>query len=227
MVYKELGHIHQLAQEAAIQVQLTSELDRQRLQLSANLDKIKVALALKKGVPAELLKNTYRLIEQIKLNVHEVRHSVARWFTCDAGKIIQAAVSAVEKKAQIEVNFETILNQQDLWVCIKVSELAAILDNLIENAQRAMVDQPHPKITLKLSQADRHLLLEFSDNGCGIPRKLWDEIFDESYTTKSEGDGGFGLFYSRRTLEKYGGSIEVAHSARNRGTTFLVKLRRA
>lgn len=224
LAFKELGHIYQLAQEAGIQVQAASELDRQRLSLSTNLEKIKVALALKKGVPAELLKNVYRLIEQIKLNVREVSHGVARWFTCDAVKTIQTALSAMNHTAELQLNLPTA---DQLLVCIKPSELIAILDNLVANAQRAMVDQPHPKISIKSSQTDRHVFIEFSDNGCGIPRKLWDDIFDERYTTKSDGKGGFGLYYSRLTLEKYGGSIEVARSSRDRGTTFLVKLRRA
>ncbi len=89
-----------------------------------------------------------------------------------------------------------------------------------------MINHPNPKITIKLSQTDRYLFIEFSDNGCGIPKKLWDQIYEEGYTTKSNGNGGFGLYYSRRTLEKYGGNIEVARSAKNRGTKFLLKLRR-
>ncbi len=228
LAFKELGRIHQLAQQAAIQVHAASELERLRLLLSANLEKIKVALALKKGVAAELLKNVYRLVEQIKLNVREVNAAVARWFTCDAMKSIQNALSTMENKMKLH---PTLITDdpppQELMVCIKPNELAMILDNLLENAQRAMIGQPNPQITLKLRQNDRHLLVEFSDNGCGIPRKLWDEIFEESYTTKSNSKGGFGLYYSRRTLEKYGGSIEVMKSARNRGTTFLMKLRRA
>lgn len=228
LVFKELGHIHQLAQESAIQLQLTSELDRQRLLLSANLEKIKVAMALKKGVPAELLKNIYRLSEQIKLNVRELTHGVSRWFTCDAGKIIQTALSAVEDKVELQLNFATgDMPQQECWVFIKANELAAILDNLLQNAQRAMMNQHQPKITLKLSQTDRHVFIEFSDNGCGIPKKLWDTIFEEGYSTKSDPKGGFGLYYSKRTLEKYGGNIEVTKSARNKGTTFIIKLRRA
>lgn len=228
LVFKELGHIHQLAQESAIQLQLTSELDRQRLLLSASLEKIKVAMTLKKGVPAELLKNIYRLSEQIKLNVRELTHGVSRWFTCDAGKVIQTALSAVEDKAELQLNFAAgDMPQQEWWVCIKANELAAILDNLMENAQRAMMNQHQPKITLKLSQTDRHVFIEFSDNGCGISKKLWDTIFEEGYSTKSDSKGGFGLYYSKRTLEKYGGNIEVTKSARNKGTTFIIKLRRA
>jgi len=228
LAFKELGRIHQLAQQAAIQVHAASELERLRLLLAANLEKIKVALALKKGVAADLLKNVYRLVEQIKLNVREVNGAVARWFTCDAITSIQRALSAVENKMKLH---PTLITDdpppQELMVCIKPNELAMILDNLLENAQRAMIGQPDPQITLKLRQNDRHLLVEFSDNGCGIPRKLWDEIFEESYTTKSNSKGGFGLYYSRRTLEKYGGSIEVARSSRNRGTTFVIKLRRS
>lgn len=228
LAFKELGHIHQLAQSAGIQVQAAAELDRQRLALSSNLEKIKVMLALKKSITRDLLKNVYHLIEQIKLNLREVYRSAIRWFTCDAIKFIHATFSAADNNLTHVIRFSNgNVQQEEAWVCIKPNELAMILDNLLQNAQRAMIGQLNPKISIKLHLNDRHLFIEFSDNGCGIPRKLWDAIFEEGYTTKVDSNGGFGLYYARKTLEKYGGSIEVIKSAPNRGTTFLLKLRRA
>ncbi len=227
VVYKEIGHIHQLAQDASIQVQQASELDRQRLFLSENLEKIKVALVLNKNLPSETWQNVNRLVDQIKMSVRDINYSVARLFACDAIAIIQQILSASKNEGTNHLLLATPdMQNQPLWVCIKPNELAAIIDNLLQNARRAMSQQPNPKITIKFSQNDRYSFVEFSDNGCGIPKKLWDQIFEESYTTKSDDKGGFGLYYSRRTLEKYGGSIEVARSAKDRGTTFLMKLRR-
>ena len=227
MVFKEIDHIHQLAQDASIQIQQASELDRQKLFLSANLDKIKVALALKKGLPAEVWQNVNRLVDLIKMNVREINYGVTRLFTCDAAQIIRTTLSRLDPGVEVAEVYTTFeMQQQELWVSIKSNELSAIIDNLLQNARRAMSDQPDPKITIKLSQTDRHLFIEFSDNGCGIPKKQWENIFEESYTTKSDGRGGFGLYYSRRTVEKYGGSIEVIKSHRNLGTTFLMKLKR-
>jgi signal transduction histidine kinase len=226
VVYSEVNRIQQLATEASLQVNQANELGRQVLFLSENLNKIKVALVLKQGLSAEVWKNVYRLVDQIKMNVREINYGVTRLFTCDAIAIIQNTLSAVENELEQQLIFPTADLQQQLWVCIKPNELSAIVDNLLQNARRAMVGQPHPKITIRLSQTDRHLMVEFSDNGCGIPKKLWEKIFDENYTTKSDGKGGFGLSYSRLRLEKYGGSIEVLKSGRNRGTTYLMKLRR-
>ncbi|MDZ7335943.1 MAG: FG-GAP-like repeat-containing protein [candidate division KSB1 bacterium] len=228
LAFKELGHIHQLAQSAGIQVQAAAELDRQRLALSSNLEKIKVILALKKSISRDLLKNVYHLIEQIKLNLREVYRSAIRWFTCDAVKFIHGTFAALDHNPAAVIRFSNgNVQQEEAWVCIKPNEFAMIMDNLVQNAQRAMIGQPNPKISVKLHQNDRHLFIEFSDNGCGIPRRLWDTIFEEGYSTKNDSNGGFGLYYARKTLEKYGGSIDVIKSAPNRGTTFLLKLRRA
>jgi signal transduction histidine kinase len=227
VVYKEVTRIQQLAQDASLQVHQANELSRQVLFLSENLNKIKVALALKQGLSAQVWQNVHRLVDQIKMNVREINFGVTRLFTCEAITIIQKTLSAVEKEVELHLVFATSdTQQQELWVCIKPNELRAIVDNLLQNAQRAMIQQPNPKIAIKLSQTDRYLFVEFSDNGCGVPKKLWEQIFEESYTTKSDGKGGFGLYYSRLMLEKYGGSIEVVKSSKNRGTTFLVKLKR-
>lgn len=224
LVYKEIDHIHQLALDASLQVNQATELKRQLLFLSENLNNIKIALALKQGLQAEIWQNVYRLTDQIRMNIHEINLGVTKLFSCDALAIIRKTVSTFQN----QVYFPISLNQIDgeLWVCIKPTELATILDNLLNNAHQAMYENPNPNIKLKLNKTDQHLFLEFSDNGHGIPKKLWQEIFDQNYTTKSDSNGGFGLYYTRRTLEKYGGSIEVLKSTLHKGTTFLIKLRR-
>jgi C4-dicarboxylate-specific signal transduction histidine kinase len=205
-----------------------SELSRQVLFLSENLNKIKVALALKQGLPAEVWKNVYRLVDQIKMNLREINFGVTRLFTCDALEVIRKKLTLFQAQVAFPIVItHSGMTDEPLLVCIKSAELTIILDNLLENAKQAMKDQPDPKIHFKINKTDQFLRLEISDNGQGIPRKLWDQIFDQNYTTKPDAKGGFGLYYSRRALEKYGGSVEVVKSSKNRGTTFLIKLKRA
>jgi signal transduction histidine kinase len=228
VVYNEVNRIQQLAVDAVLQVPQANELGRQVLFLSENLNQIKVALALKQRVPIEVWQNVHRLVDQIKMNVREINYGVTRLFTCDALVILQKACSVFETETGLPVIFPTPeTSSQPLQACIKPGELHVIWDNLLQNARQAMNGQASPKISLHFRPTDRHLFIEFSDNGCGIPKKHWEDIFEESFSTKTNGNGGFGLFYSRRVLEKYGGSIEVTRSSRKYGTTFCVKLRRA
>ena len=113
----------------------------------------------------------------------------------------------------------------DACACIKPSEFSAVLDNLLHNGDRAMTNKSDREITIKTNTIDQHFLIEFTDTGIGISKKLWHKIFEANYSTKQGNKGGFGLYYSRSMLEKYGGSIEVLKSGKNKGTTFLMKLK--
>jgi len=57
-----------------------------------------------------------------------------------------------------------------------------------------------------------------SDTGSGIPQNVLPRIFDEGFTTKSNGTG-IGLPTVKRIVEAHGGTIEV-DSQIGRGTTF-------
>jgi two-component system, NtrC family, sensor kinase len=67
-------------------------------------------------------------------------------------------------------------------------------------------------------------VLEFEDNGCGIPRAAVGHIFEPFFTTKAVGEGtGLGLSISYGIIEKHGGTIDV-RSVEGQGTCFTVRL---
>lgn len=88
LVYQESNRIHQLALDASIRVNLASELKRQLLFLSENLNRIKAALALNQGLSSEIWQNVYRLVDQIKMNIREINFSIIRLFSCDVMDVI-------------------------------------------------------------------------------------------------------------------------------------------
>ena len=227
LVYKEIDHIAQLATEAQIKSHQGAEISRQLLFLSENLNKIKVALAMQKGVGAEIWNNVYRLTDQIRLNIREINFSAISFFSCDVFEILRNVTTNFQEQGNnfIVLN-QSILMETEMRICIKPGELAPIIENLVDNAIRATRDVSKPKIKIQYRQTDQYLFLEITDNGIGIPPKIQETIFEENFSTKKEHSSGFGLFFSRLTLEKYRGSIEVIKSSKNKGTTFLVKLKR-
>jgi two-component system sensor histidine kinase HydH len=60
------------------------------------------------------------------------------------------------------------------------------------------------------------------DTGCGIAPADLPRIFEESFTTRADGDG-LGLPIARRIVEEHGGAIRV-ESMTGQGTTFTVWL---
>jgi len=62
--------------------------------------------------------------------------------------------------------------------------------------------------------------IEITDNGCGIPEKERDVIFEPFYTTKASGIG-LGLANARKIIEQHKGSIRIKENV-GKGTSFEI-----
>jgi signal transduction histidine kinase len=64
--------------------------------------------------------------------------------------------------------------------------------------------------------------IDFSDNGCGIPKEIQDKIFEPFFSTKGVGQGtGLGLSISYGIIRDYQGKIQVTSKV-GAGTTFTL-----
>ncbi len=99
------------------------------------------------------------------------------------------------------------------------------LRNLLVNAIRHN-DQP-VKIEVSLTRRRNWNLLTVKDNGCGIPRRLHDKVFDCFYsgsnTGRPAGGAGVGLYLVKRNVTNMGGKIKI-ESDENKGCTFYIML---
>jgi PAS domain S-box-containing protein len=101
-------------------------------------------------------------------------------------------------------------------------KLQQVLLNLLLNARDAIGSEGTLHVSLK-SRMGR-LVLEVTDDGCGIPEEDLGRVFDPFFTTKSRGKGtGLGLSLSYNIIKEHRGDISV-DSHPGRGTTFTVEL---
>jgi signal transduction histidine kinase len=100
-----------------------------------------------------------------------------------------------------------------------------ILEALLTNSARATEGRADAEIAIEVRWEGDYCKIDVRDNGCGIPREDWERAFERSYTTKAE--GGFGLYYARETLARFGGKIFVFDSVMGSGTTMRMVLRKS
>ncbi|MET1255039.1 sensor histidine kinase [Aliikangiella maris] len=98
--------------------------------------------------------------------------------------------------------------------------LGAVM-NLIENAVDACKNIKHPQIKVKI-QVAKTLLIEVSDNGCGIEKSVQQKIFEPFYTSKNNGNG-LGLAIVHGVVIEHQGNIQV-NSSSAQGTCFRVNI---
>jgi signal transduction histidine kinase len=111
------------------------------------------------------------------------------------------------------------------------SELAEVVDILIDNAIESLReysdgrDDFDPWIDISLSIVNDKLRIEVKDNGPGIKKEHQSLLFKDGFTTKGPGHG-FGLSYSVRYIQRYGGNLSY-ESHPGFGACFVIELLRA
>lgn len=98
--------------------------------------------------------------------------------------------------------------------------LQRVILNLIENALR--VGPPFSVVNVSLHDDGVNVILTVEDEGAGVAAELVGTLFQKFAPTKS-GQYGFGLYFCRIMVERWGGTIGYAPRP-NRGSRFWVKL---
>jgi signal transduction histidine kinase len=109
--------------------------------------------------------------------------------------------------------------------------LGLVFTNLIENALDALNGKAGGewKITISGSAGNGWVKVVVSDNGPGIPLDLQERIFEFNYSSRASahpGKLGFGLWWVKSLMARFGGSVMVESDGHS-GTAFLLSLPQA
>ena len=122
----------------------------------------------------------------------------------------------------IRIDFKQI--ESNIYVNMNPQLFSWCLENIIKNSVDAI--EVKGKISIDVQNDSDHLYIYIKDNGKGMSKKLFKNIFKAGYTTKKRG-WGLGLSLAKRIIEDYHlGKIKVLESKINEGTTFEIRLNR-
>ena len=147
------------------------------------------------------------------------------------GEPVAVDFSALVDK--IKDNFEEQLTARGTQCSIQVTQTStylshpaihqAILENLVENAIR-YGNPTDPHLQLLVKEANDCLIVQVSDNGIGIPKRLLPTVFDMYVKANDRAQGnGLGLFVVKKLVQTMGGNVE-ASSVEREGSCFVVTL---
>lgn len=98
-------------------------------------------------------------------------------------------------------------------------KIRTAISNVLLNAIQAIDGKG--VISIKISGYAKHITIDISDSGPGIPEDILPHIFDPLFTTRQRGTG-LGLSSCKNIIEQHGGKISV----KNKPTTFTITLPR-
>ncbi len=152
------------------------------------------------------------------------RQGVTNRKVIEVESIVSKAVKLVQKQAAFhDVSFKIAQGAEQLLIYADPNQLQQVILNLIINARDAMDGKGELKIASKEDPDDRKVIVEVTDDGCGISPEMMARIFEPFFSTKGDRGNGLGLAAVRSIVEEHGGAITV-ESVINRGTTFRIAL---
>ena len=101
------------------------------------------------------------------------------------------------------------------------SQIREALTNLILNAADAIPDAG--TISFRSRAEDKHVILELSDTGVGMPEDVVDKCMDPFFSTKGEMGTGMGLAMVYGIMQRHNGEYEITSEV-GKGTTFTIRL---
>ena len=136
--------------------------------------------------------------------------------------VIENSLLYLNARTSSKVDLSVSILKPGNWANINIPLFDWVIENLCKNAIDAM--EGKGKIVVQLNHDEKHVYIDITDNGKGIPKSKFKTVFKPGFTTKKRG-WGLGLSLVKRIVESYhNGTIYVRHSELGKGTTFRIVL---
>ncbi len=123
-------------------------------------------------------------------------------------ELIADIIKTVEKN-----NIDLVLNEKTIIQSSgRQIQLKRAFNNIIDNSQRYA-----KKIEINLYKNEKDCVIEFNDDGEGIPRDKYEDVFKPFFTldpsrNKLKGESGLGLTITRDIIRSHGGDVKLSES---------------
>jgi len=144
-----------------------------------------------------------------------------------ADTVIRELINEAAAQFKLPENSVTIEGNAPCRCVIDRTWLKIVFDNLFDNAIKYSLDSP--QIHVHLSCNKKNVVIEFSDQGVGIPIRDQQKIFNKfqrvNYPASPNVKGtGLGLYWVKEIIKYHNGKVSVFSKGWNKGTTFRIEL---
>jgi Na+/proline symporter/nitrogen-specific signal transduction histidine kinase len=122
--------------------------------------------------------------------------------------VLDHAVSSALSGSDRPLAVRRVSSQENAPLLSDLDRLAQVFINLISNAQK-YCDAPHPELAIAVHQGGGKLVVDFIDNGSGIPADAQSMVFEKFARVSADkaGGAGLGLAVCREIMHRLGGDV--------------------
>ena len=133
-------------------------------------------------------------------------------------KYLRKRIPSLGKDTELNVS-----KGKDIFITGNEILLGWAIENIIRNGIDS-IKSSKGKVDITVAKEGNYACLDITDNGIGINKKDWKNIFKPGFSSKKRG-WGLGLSLVKRIInEIHHGTIKVVSSTIGRGTTIQIKL---
>jgi signal transduction histidine kinase len=166
-----------------------------------------------------VIKETQRLENMVKEMLDFARPLELHRSVENIGQLLSESLEVVESAAsEYNVKAEIKMSKPLPDVSLDAMRMKQVLINLVMNGVQASPEGG--TVRIHASEKGKRLIIDVSDNGCGVPVDRKKEIFSPFFTTKKDGTG-LGLPIAKKIVEAHSGRIVVLNNP-GKGLTFRI-----
>jgi signal transduction histidine kinase len=143
---------------------------------------------------------------------------------CETLRQICAEIVPQLESAGFEYAFD--IPEDSIYVMLDAGHFGRIIQNLTDNA--VSYNPKGTTVSVRLTVRDKTAVIDFIDNGVGIPDRLAQDIFkpfvraDDSRNSET-GGSGLGLSIAKKIAQAHGGDLTLCEDG-NKGSKFRITI---
>lgn len=176
------------------------------------------------------------LVSELKTSIQNVEEALISFeqlvpYTKEGDFKLNKLMSAIDLLSRSTISVNGIScdyvfdKQSDISIFQPFQALLQVVNNLIINSVRSLVNCDDKRILVEVLVNDDSVIFSIKDNGCGVPAENESKIFDYKFTT-TPGGSGIGLYHAKYVCEKIGGTIRYFKSEGLYCTVFTINIPR-
>jgi signal transduction histidine kinase len=192
-----------------------------------------------KDVPREKQKEFYAMMTRdanrlkklinsiLELSHLEQKRIVHNYQVYNADSIFRQLIeNSIEQfripKTNVKIEGSTLCN-----CVIDKDSMQIVFDNLTDNAKK--YSSGAAEMSVKLSTHQKHILIEFIDNGIGITAKYQKKVFYKFLRIHNKNipnvkGTGLGLYWVKGIIKQHGGKVSAYSEGKDKGTCIRIEL---
>ena len=188
-------------------------------------------LAASDVADAKVVQNYLRMVQEEAFRCKSITEKLLDFSRCgeiqrertDLAGLIQGVVEMIRHMGKYRHKRIVFMPREAVLAHVDGQEIKQVVLNLVVNALDSMAD--HGTLRIDLRHAEGMAEMVFTDDGCGMPPEVLENIFEPFFTRRRVGKGtGLGLSITHRIVSQHHGEIHASSPGEGQGATFSVRL---